>query len=366
MNAQGNGVCVTGLFEEMRIGTLHARNRAVRAATAESLCTKQGRPTSELVERYRELACGGVGTIITGYAYVSEDGKPSEGALGLHDDGLVADLGVLCAAVHEQGACIVAQLVYGGSKGKLAVSGDVLGPSPVEHPATHVVPRQAGPDDLARLRAAFASAAARAYQSGFDGVEVHVAHGYLLSQFLSSRFNLRDDEYGGSIENRTRFAAECVSAVRAAVPSGFPVLAKINSCDVRDDPTGESGGLSERDSALAAGMLVDAGADCIDVSGDWHAFSPGEIEGEPFFGAFGRNLASSLGADVIVTGGWRDLDTINRHLAEDGIAGVALCRPLVCEPSLIGRWEAGDIRRSQCRACGNCFKAPGVPCSFRR
>lgn len=416
------------LFEDMAIGNLVARNRIVRAATAESLATADGGVTPRLLEMYRALAEGGAGTIITGYAYVLPDGKPSENAMGIYDDALLDGYRDLTEQVHDAGAKIVMQLVYGGSKSKLAsddarwvvsldangsavseasgalapnrqemagrgtqvqdakvtarntcgaaneTSSDVpaapipnvriLGPSAVEHPRTHLIPTEATPNDLARVVRAFGQAAARAHACGFDGVEVHAAHGYLLSQFLDGRFNRRTDSYGGTLLNRARLVRECVAAVRAAVTDGFPVFAKINSCDNLQDPIGTHGGLSEGESARVASLLVDAGASAIEVSGDWHTASQRANEDEPFFSAFGARLAASLDVPVIVTGGWRSIDVIERHLASDGIAGVGMSRPLICQPDLPSRWLTGDRAPSRCIACGYCQKHPGIPCAL--
>lgn len=357
-------------FEELTIGSMTARNRIVRAATAEELCTLEGAPSKRMVDYYGELARGGSGTIITGYAYVSADGKPSARALNLGEGAAEAACRDLVRSAHDDGARIVAQLVYGGSKSPAAADSPipVLGPSVVEHPKTGVVPRAATPDDLARVERAFAAAAARAQRLGFDGVEVHAAHGYLLSQFLDGRFNQRTDEYGGALENRARLAIECVRAVRQAVGDGYPVLVKLNSCDAKGDAAGASGGLSEGDSLQVAQWLVEAGASCIDVSGDWHAFPADDVTGEPFFGSFGTRLASRLGAEtpVIVTGGWRDLDGIERYLETTGIAGVGLGRPLICQTVLPALWEAGERRTAECTSCNWCVGKNGLPCILRK
>ena len=395
-----------------------ARNRVVRAATAESLATSQGAPSERLVSLYQQLAAGGVGTIITGYSYVSADGKPSEYALSLCDDRLESEYRALVDAAHDGGACIIAQLVYGGSKSKLAAddprritvlkSGNVgsasaglqdaaiavspgvcselsagvhdaapnvrvvepsarpnvriVGPSAVPNPATGLVPREASPADLARIASQFADAAARAKRWGFDGVEVHVAHGYLLGQFLSPFFNRRTDEYGGSIENRARFACECIAAVREAVGDGFPIFAKLNSSDKRDGSTG----LVEEDSLVVAGMLIDAGASAIEVSGDWHAFNAGDAFDGPFFGDYGARLARMIDAPVIVTGGWRDPRKAERYLDETSVAAIGMSRPLICEPDLPLKWESGALYPSRCTSCNHCAKSSGIPCVFNK
>ena len=372
------------MLDELTIGTLYAKNSVVRAATAESLATSSGRPSPKLFDLYEELAKGGVGTIITGYAFVTEDGKPSEGALGIYDDSFEQDYRKLVGLAHSHDARIVLQLVYGGSKSKVARddtrrlapaterSADgtpnvsIVGPSALENPKTHLVPTEATHDDLARITQAFGTAAARAKRFGFDGVEIHAAHGYLLSQFLSRQLNVREDEYGGTLENRARLAVECVRAARAATSEDYPVLVKVNNCDNYDDPAGTRGSLGEDESAQVCAWLAEAGANAIDVSGDWHAISGRDVAGEPFFAPFGARLARELGVPIIVTGGWRRVDVIKRHMAEDGIAAVALCRPFICEPNLVTRWASGNTEPSKCTACGYCAKHIGIPCALRQ
>lgn len=374
---------MTGLFDKLTIGTMTARNRIVRSATAESLATPEGGLSPELLGIYGELAWGGVGTIITGYTYVRPDGKPSEGALGLYDDSPLPRFRSLVDVAHENGACIVLQLVYGGSKSKLppddprliAAAGpapedgvpnvSILGASAVAHPRTGLVPTEATPEELAALAEAFGQAAMRARACGFDGVELHVAHGYLLSQFLSPRFNKRQDEYGGPLQNRARLAVQCVRAIREQAGSEYPVLVKLNCWDDWDDPDGLEGGMSRKESAQVAALLVDAGASCLDVSGDWHAASQDTGVDGPYFAEFGAQLASRLSVPVIVTGGWRDPRVIDEHLKGGGIAGIAMSRPFVCEPCLVKRWREGDLQPSACVGCGKCQQAVGIPCPVR-
>lgn len=187
------------LFEGMQVGTLRAKNRLVRAATYEALATEDGRITPELQAVYEELAAGGVGTVIVGYAYVMPDEQPNPRMLSICDDALVPAYRELVEAAHAHGAAIVSQIVYGGSATKLdPPSARILGPSAVPHPKTGIVPVEATAADLCALASAFVDAAARAQAAGFDGVELHAAHGYLLSQFLNPLLNRRADAYGGS------------------------------------------------------------------------------------------------------------------------------------------------------------------------
>ena len=414
------------VYEQWAIGSTTMKNRFVRSAIAESLCTTSGVPSKRLMDLYRGLVRGGVGMIITGYSYVCPDGKPSERALCLSDDADMDSLRALAQAVHERqdddeedsqaevvsmpsleelragakverrqvgasaeresGSRVIAQLVYGGSKSTLTPDDprsiaveepmgkhaapqpnvDIVGPSPIAHPKTGLVPREATAADIERIVKAFGTAATRAKDAGFDGVEVHAAHGYLLSQFLDGRFNKRDDEYGGSLENRARFALACVRAVRAQVGDDYPVIVKLNSCDVLDDPQGAQGGMTEEESLQVAAWLVEAGASCIEVSGDWHAVDRETITGEPFFGSFGTRLARRIDAPVIVTGGWRDPEIIERYLETTDIAAIGMGRPLISQPFLPELWSAGYDNKAECDSCNFCAKHNGIPCILRK
>lgn len=347
----------SALFEEVELGGLRVRNRLVRAATYEGLATDRGEVTPELRAIYQELAEGGVGAIIAGYAYVTRDEQPNPRMLGIYDDALVPGLRTLVEATHAGGAAIVSQIVYGGSATKLdPPSARILGPSAVANPKTGVVPVEATAADLHMLAEAFAAAAVRAREAGFDGVELHAAHGYLLSQFLNPLLNRRADSYGGPIENRARLAVEAVRAVRTAVGEGFPVFVKLNSSD------GVEGGLTEEDSLAAAKLLVDAGASGVEVSGAWRACRLADYAGEPFFADYAKRLAREVGAPVILTGGVRSVGAMERLAREGGIAAFGLCRPLISEPDLPNRWKRDPHAAPRCVSCNGCDNTPGHRC----
>lgn len=347
----------SALFDEVRIGTLRAKNRLVRAATYEALATESGRVTPKLQAIYEELARGGVGTIIVGYAHVERDEQPNPRMLGIYDDSFVGEYRTLVEAAHAHGTAIVSQLVYGGSSTKLRPpSKRILGPSAVPNPKTGIVPVEASVDDIRKLVQAFADAAARAQAAGFDGVELHAAHGYLLSQFLNPLLNRRTDGYGGSVENRARMLVEVVEAVRARVGDEFPVFVKMNSSD------GVEGGLTEDDSLRAAKLLVACGATAIEVSGPWRACRVRDFEGEPFFAAYARRLAGELDAPVILTGGNRSFEAMERLSRVDGIAAFGLSRPLICEPDLPNRWREDPQAKPRCISCNGCDDTPGHRC----
>ena len=345
------------LFEQLEIGALRGRNRVVRAATYEALATEDGRATPELLAVYEQLAEGGAGTIIAGYAHVMRDEQPNPRMLGIYDDSFVPEYRQLVDAVHARGAAIVSQIVYGGSATRLNPPSErILGPSAVANPKTGIVPVEATLDDLRDLAEAFAAAARRAQEAGFDAVELHAAHGYLLSQFLNPLLNQRTDTYGGSLENRVRLVLEVLDAVHAVVGPDFPVLVKLNSSD------GVEGGLTEEDSLRAARLMVEHGAAGIEVSGAWRDCNVREFGGEPFFASYARRLAREVDVPVILTGGNRNVAAMERLATEDGIAAFGLCRPLICEPDRPNRWKADPSYAPRCVSCDGCDKTPGHRC----
>lgn len=350
------------VFEALEIGSLRARNRLVRAATYDGLATSDGRPTDAMLARYEALARGGVGTIVTGYAYVRPDGIAHPNMISVCDDPFVEAWRPFVERMHELGARIVLQIAYAGSSCKVdPVPARVLGPSALPHPKTGVVPAEATPSELRELARAFGEAARRACEAGFDGVEVHAAHGYLISQFLNPLFNRRDDEYGGAVEGRARLAVEVVRSVCASVPRDFPVLVKMNSSD------GVEGGMTEAEALRAACMLAEAGASAIDVSGAWRLARVAGFEGEPLFAEFARRLVDRVDIPVLLTGGCRSLAPLER-LAGEGVAGFGMCRPLICEPDLPAKWleqrKSGRLRPSRCVSCDRCSIAPDHTCAF--
>ena len=340
------------LFEEMEIGSLRAKNRLVRAATYEALADDGGHMTPELTAIYEELADGGVGTIIVGYARVMRNEQPNPRMLGIYDDSFVPEFRALTDMAHAHGTAIVSQIVYGGSATKLQPpSRRILGPSAVANPKTGIVPVEATVADL-HAHALCGTADER------DGVELHAAHGYLLSQFLSPLLNRRRDEYGGALRNRARFLVEVVDAVRLRVGATFPLIVKLNSSD------GVEGGLTEDDSIEAAKLLAAHGASAIEVSGNWRNCRVRDFDGEPFFAAYAQRLARAIDVPVILTGGNRSFEAMDRLAVESEgrIAGFGLCRPLICEPRLAQRWRVDPQAKPRCVSCDKCSTMPGHRC----
>ena len=249
------------LFESSAINGMTLKNRFVRSATWEGMATQEGAVTPQLVETLAILAQGGVGLIITGQAYVRPDGLAAPRQLGAYGDDLVDGLRRVTDAVHERDGRIVLQIAHGGCLTSEKLTGQPLRVVSDFEGLTKSARRELTVGDIGEIAQSFADAASRAKSAGFDGVQLHAAHGYLLSQFLSPYFNRRKDEYGGDIEKRARAVLDVYRAVRKAVGERFPVLAKLNCGDFADN------GLSLRDATQAGSLLAQAGIDSIELSG---------------------------------------------------------------------------------------------------
>lgn len=352
---------MTNLFDQFSINNMTLRNRLIRSATWEGMCEPDGRPTQRLIDCYRTLADGGVGLIITGYAFVSREGKQLPGTMGIHVDDFTEEMRDLTKVVHEAGGKVCIQLVHVGGQTDSKNAGQrPLAPSSVKVDQFPDQPAELFKEEIARLVAAFAAGARRAKEYGFDAVQLHGAHGYLINQFLSPLTNRRDDEYGGSIENRCRFLLEVYRAVRAAVGSDFPVMIKLNGCDNLE------GGLSAEDALYAAKVLDAEGIDAIEVSGGTGASGSqtpvrtkiDTVEQEGYNLELAKGIKAAVGCPVISVGGFRSFALAQQTVAAD-VDGIALSRPLIWEPDLPRRWQGGDTSRAKCISCNGCFR-PGL------
>ncbi len=349
------------MFEEIRINNMILENRFVRSATWEGMAQRDGSVTPRLIDYMVALAGGGVGLIVSGYAYIRQDGQSGPWQLGVDRDELIGGLREMAARVHENNGKIVLQLAHGG----FFAMGKLIGQSPIA--ASAVVGMAKSPrrvmtiNDIKELVGAFAEGARRAKEAGFDGVQIHAAHGYLLSQFLSPAFNRRSDQYGGSIENRARFLIEVLRAVRLIVGADYPVLVKMNARDFMDN------GLELDDSLKVARMLVKEGIDAIEISGGFlngGKLNPSRMgvdseEKEAYFREEAKAFKREIAIPIILVGGNRSF-AVAEELVSGGITDfVSLSRPLIREPELINRWKSGDLMKAKCISCNRCF-GPGV------
>lgn len=196
------------LFETASINKMTLKNLFVRSSTWEGMADGNGEVTELLIDLYRDLARGGVGLILTGGAFITKRGQIGLGMLGAHDDALIPGLKSLAGAVHKEGGRVALQIVHGGSQGNFDTGMPTEAPSAVKERSTENMPVEMTAKDIKRVIKEFVEAAGRAKEAGFDGVEIHAAHGYLLSQFLSPYSNRRTDQYGGPIKNRARIILE--------------------------------------------------------------------------------------------------------------------------------------------------------------
>jgi 2,4-dienoyl-CoA reductase-like NADH-dependent reductase (Old Yellow Enzyme family) len=353
---------MSALFEETVINGMKLRNRMVRSATWEGMCAKDGRPTQKLINCYKDLALGGVGLIITGYTFVSPDGKQISGKMGIQTDDFSDDFKKLTGAVHAAGGKIAVQLVHAGGQSDTKNAGkQPLAPSAVQVEQFPEMPAELTKGKIHDIVEAFGAGAQRAKAWGFDAVQLHGAHGYLINQFLSPLTNRRSDEYGGSIENRCRFLLEVYRKVRQTVGADYPVLIKLNAADNLE------GGLELADGLYAAIKLSEAGIDAIEVSTGTSASgekSPARTKiNKPEMEAYNLDMARRVKAAVrcrvMVVGGFRSWEVAERAIKEDGMDYIAMSRPLIREPHLPDRWLKGDRSPARCISCNKCFK-PGI------
>jgi 2,4-dienoyl-CoA reductase-like NADH-dependent reductase (Old Yellow Enzyme family) len=349
------------LFEETEINGLKLANRFVRSATWEGMATKEGAVTPRLMALISELAAGGVGLIISSHAYVRREGQAGIFQLGIYEDGLVKGLEAMTGAVHSRGGKIVAQLAHAGLFGSTRLSGE----PPVAVSALEAYaqpPRKIMEEkDIEALVIAFRRAAGRAKDAGFDGIQLHAAHGYLLNQFLSPAFNKRKDGYGGTVEKRARAVLEILHAVKDRVGKDYPVLIKMNCEDFLE------GGLTLQDSIKIASLLQEGGLDAVELSGG--TFLSGKLgpsrggikseEREAYFKEAAKSFREKLEIPLILVGGIRSFQ-VAEGLVNEGYADyISMSRPLIREPGLVKRWASGDRTRAECLSDNQCF-GPGM------
>ena len=345
------------LFETSEINGMKLANRFVRSATWEGMAADDGACTPKLIDLMVSLAKGDVGLIITSHAYVSPEGQAGPWQLGVYKDELISGLTEMTKAVHDHGGKIVIQLAHAGYFANPKLTGQTpIAPSNAEGFAKG--PRQEmNTDEIQGVVKAYGAAAKRAQKAGFDGVQIHSAHGYLLSQFLSPAFNQRKDEYGGDIRNRARALVEVLRETRRAVGKDYPVLVKMNCQDFIEN------GLQPEDALQAGKMLVENGIDAIELSGGvliGGKLSPSRMgiksaEKEAYFQNEARAFKKDISVPLILVGGNRSFQVAERLVNEGVTDYISLCRPLIREPDLIKRWKSGDLSKATCLSDNMCF-----------
>jgi len=357
------------VFELKEIGGIRIKNRLVRSATFEGMASEDGSVTDELVELYKTLAKGGVGLIITGYAYVQPSGKAIPRQTGIDRDELIPRLRKIAETVHEHGdGCKVAiQVVHCGRQSFILEN--TIAPSAVFEPVVNIMPREMTVEEIEETIEAFAEAARRAKEAGFDAVQVHAAHGYLLSEFLSPYTNRRTDEYGGNTENRIKIVEDIYKRAVEKVGKDFPILIKMNVDDFLE------GGINLEESKKIAERLSRMGFAAIETSGCvWEVttrskeelgWTPAMIpesrinirskDKEAYHLPYAREIRKVIDVPLILVGGIRSLDVIEKILAEGNADFIALSRPLIRQPDLPNRWLKGiEGLTAECISCNGC------------
>ena len=336
------------VFEPVELKHLRLKNRLVRSATWEGLGLPDGGLTDKTYAIYEELARGGVGGIITGFTSVALNDFYFGGMMRLCDDALIPQYQKLVEIIHREDCPAIAQLALGAYYRE--VNGRFM----------QAEPDDMMPEEIRLVIDQFIDAAVRAARAGFDGVQIHAAHFFFLSRFVSPAVNHRTDAYGGSTANRARILLEIMAGIRAAAPT-LHITTKINSSDFT------YGGLDEDESLEICKLLALADIDSIEVSGNGTSVSGIKAHvNEGYFVPFAARLAEAVDVPVIVVGGFRALDTMEAVLNQTKVELISLSRPLLCEPDLPRRMQAEPATVSRCISCNRCYSSEAHKCVFRR
>ena len=332
------------LFDKTKAGAIVLKNRFVRASVGDHV--KDGFVSAAMIEKYEALARGGVSTILSGYTLV-DGNEHGHGITAMWSDEFIAGWKPLIDSVHSCDANIILQLVSVGSgyNSPADPSMPLLGASAVPNMRTGRIPKAMTLYDIERLKNQFAEAALRAKNAGFDGVELHAAHGYLFHQFSTPYYNRRSDAYGGSLNNRSRLTIETYQTIRKEVGPDFPVWIKLQSQD------GYEGGVMPSDCIFLASRLAEEGIDAIEISGNFTDFRSSTA----YFRNTANLVALNTGVPVVVTGGNRNLNEMRQMINETAIDYIGKARPLISQPDLINRLAAVGTGKSRCVSCNKCL-----------
>ncbi len=350
------------LFTPANIGNLTLPNRLVRSATAERMADDHnGQPQPRLVELYRQLARGGVGMIITGHMYIHPLGKAHLGMSGVYTDDLIPSLTNLTQTVHQEGGLIAAQINHGGMLCRPECVKGALAPSNVESPFLSQPARGMHEYEIWETIHAFGQAARRVKEARFDAVQIHAAHGYLNSQFLSPWSNRREDEWGGLLPQRMHFLREVCTEVRKQVGIDYPVFIKLGMLD------GVEGGFTVKESLKVVAELDGMGMDAVEFSGGFGGKININVrkgirreQEEGYFLSVVRQARLLTHLPILAVGGFRSRKVMEQVIQSGDADFISLCRPLISEPDFPNRLRLGLQEKSRCISANNCWeKAPG-------
>ncbi len=339
------------LFDPMEINQLQIPNRFVRSATFDNL-GRNGSVSEAQIKLYDTLSQGEIGLIISGGLFPTRDGMGTEGQLSVETDEDIPSLQKLVQAVHANGALIAGQILHCGFRSREAVTGvPAVGPSAVVDPESGARVRELGVDEIHGMIDAYIQAARRIAEAGFDAVQLHAAHGWFLSAFLSPVMNQREDEWGGSPENRARFLRTICRGIRQATGPDFPLLLKLGLKDYH--PQGKT--LAE---GLAVAKLLEKdGVDAIEVSEGIEEKWGHHIRKDarhPYYLEECRQARPILEKPLILVGGMREFADMQAVLNQNVADAVSLCRPFIQDPHVIAKYRRMEVTGSLCRSCNGC------------
>lgn len=316
-----------GLFDPIQIKKLAIKNRIVMPPMAMNMATPDGGVTPRNIEHYSARARGGVGLIIVEHTYVALNGRLTANQTGIYDDKLVPGLVKLAGAIHDLGAKTAIQLTHAGSRTSREIIGEQpVGPWDIPAPSDKENPRPLTSLDLKKLVMDFAEGARRAIEAGFDAVELHGAHGFLLCQFLSPFTNRRDDGYGGSWEGRLRFPLEVIAAVKRVCGNNIPLFYRFGADDLME------GGLTREEGKIVAQRLEQAGVDVIDVSGGLSGSQHSRLSEQGYFVPLAQGIKERVKVPVIGVGNITEPEYADAVVREGKVDMVAIGRKLLSTP----------------------------------
>jgi 2,4-dienoyl-CoA reductase-like NADH-dependent reductase (Old Yellow Enzyme family) len=339
------------LFEPFTINSMQIKNRFVRSATMDNMGSNT-RVTEAQIDLYRNLARGEVGLIISHGIFPCQNGQAGPGQLGAHTDENIPSLKKLADVVHQNGGKVAAQLLHAGWNGNpQLINSSPVGPSPAVHPLTGNHIKGLSTDEVYEVIEHYVQAARRVMEAGFDAVQLHGAHGWLISAFLSPATNKRNDEFGGSAEKRANFVTQIYKGIRRMAGPDYPIFIKLGLKDYHPE------GKTLAEGIKTAVIFEKIGMDSIEVSEGWeeergHHIRPGAVS--PYYLEECRQARQALHLPLILVGGMRQLKDMERVL-EEGIAdAVSMCRPFVMDPYIVKNFHEGIADHSACVSCGGC------------
>lgn len=305
---------MTNLKSSIRIGNMELKNRLVLPPMETVSCGEDGLVGDETLKYYDDITKGGhIGLVIVEHTYVSLEGRVKKGQLSAADDSALEGLSKLASTIQRNGSKAVLQISHAGSNGKKDAPGAAsMGPSAVVNPRSQdkIMPKEMTTEEIREVVVQFGQAARRAKEAGFDGVEIHSAHGYFLNQFYSPLTNKRKDEYGRDLMGRIQIHLETIKEVRRQVGEDYPLLLRLGASDY------EECGTRKEESGIASREFKKAGVDAIDVTGGMCGFMGPQFKGQGYFAELSETIKGAVDIPVILTGGITEREAADKILME--------------------------------------------------